>query len=416
MTSATWITRGNVSFDRSVIPLIEVFINGQHLGSTLPILLERSNIPQSSAFDKTSRKIELDNSITGISHEIFKAVKIIKEQDKDGYLAAILASHLFERFTPYWRKLLEDGQDIIGIQLWQNLLSMTYLWEKNSKTNIHKGTPYFFLAESYLLVGERDLGFIYLYNALQEDIILGSSSPQIKYPQKAPSFLTATMIGEVDNQMYYLVLELRQKLDAYISLFNNLYPRSIPFTSNDFDNKFLANSNLIDVVFFFVFNFLHLSELEKNTQAMHLQNQFSRLRTLDTIFNLCLVIDETLRYAQSKKVGLNPNHRISDGILWLVCDHRKWMSRDELIDFWGPKNLYLNDVNMDLDKIIPRLLSKKETYNGRSVRREIFDLLMAYKLRNYTGHNIKQQNTVNNDYNDIIRTLVICLFLCVDAI
>jgi hypothetical protein len=312
--------------------------------------------------------------------------------------------------------LLKKGHDTIGTLFWQEILSITNKWEKTSGIEVHKGTPYFFLAENYLLLGDRDLAFTYLYNALQDDKMLGNLTNSINYPKTAPSYLTGTMNPNQNNQMYYLVAELRTKLSEYIFLFNNRYPRPQPFTILDFDVKFLANDDLVDIVTFFVFNFLYLADLEKNTRPILLKNQFSRLKAMDTIFNFCLVIDETLKYAESKKVSITHNHYISDGILWLVCDYQRWMTRDNLTDFWGSNHLDLNNTKIDLEQIIPRLLAKNEIYKNKNVRGEIFDLLLVYKLRNYGGHNIKEQKTLTNDHDDIINGLFFSLFLCVEAI
>jgi hypothetical protein len=153
------------------------------------------------------RKIELDRQIDSLCEEVFNAVGIVKEQDKGPYGAALLASHLFACFTPYWTEiLLKQGHDTIGTLFWQEILSITNKWEKTSE--VHKGTPYFFLAENYLLLGDRDLAFTYLYNALQDDITLGRLDSSINYPKMAPSYLTGTMNPNQNNQMYYLVAEL----------------------------------------------------------------------------------------------------------------------------------------------------------------------------------------------------------------
>ncbi|MGE5661954.1 MAG: hypothetical protein ACM3X1_06865 [Ignavibacteriales bacterium] len=70
-----------------------------------------------------------------------------------------------------------------GIQLWKKILEITSKWEaKNHNVTIHKGTAYFFLAESYLLVGDDDMAFLYLFNALVDDIRLGNWVPSMNYP------------------------------------------------------------------------------------------------------------------------------------------------------------------------------------------------------------------------------------------
>lgn len=144
------------------------------------------------------------------------------------------------------------------------------------------------------------------------------------------------------------------------------------------------------------------------------QNEFARLRTLDVIFNLCLIIDETLKNAELREIGklrANP-HYITHGILWLVCEHWQWMKHRELEQFWG--QLTLN--TQEPDQIIPKLLAKKELYNNHMVKGEIFDLLLSYKLRNYGGHNIKQQFVFTNSYQAVIKQLIFALITSIEVL
>ena len=156
----------------------------------------------------------------------------------DEELAAHIASRLFEGFTEYWRFLLSQYQETLAIQFWTGVLSIVKEWEDNNKPiRIHKGTPYFFLSETYLLVGERDLGFINLYNSIEDDTILGPYTPDLNYPECSPGYLTATMrVGH--NQMDFLVEAMRTKLQDYINKFNNDFNRTL--TIADLIQNFLA--------------------------------------------------------------------------------------------------------------------------------------------------------------------------------
>jgi hypothetical protein len=168
LADTKFITRWNVRFDPSNMQTTTV--KGHDLKSNLFELLQKSKvvINVTNVFDRTSRKIELDRQIDSLCEEVFNAVRIVKEQDRNPYIAALLASHLFECFTPYWTEILLKGHDTIGTLFWQEILSITHKWETTSGIEVHKGTPYFFLAENYLLLGDRDLAFTYLYNALQD--------------------------------------------------------------------------------------------------------------------------------------------------------------------------------------------------------------------------------------------------------
>jgi hypothetical protein len=52
---------------------------------------------------------------------------------------------------------------------------------------------------------------------------------------------------------------------------------------------------------------------------------------------------------------------------------------------------------------------------GKSVKSEVFTLLIAYNLRNYGWHNIGQQAIFTTSYKEIVDQLIMALFLCVDA-
>jgi hypothetical protein len=390
-----------------------VYVNGQELHITLSKYMHMSKISIGHPFGTNSKDIKFEAQIIEICTEVFNAIKIIKEQDKNEELAARLSSYLFEGFTSYWLGLLQNGLDTTATVVWHKVLSIANDWEKNNiPTTIHKGTAYFFLAENYLLIGDRDLAFLYLYSALNDDIYLGKMASSLNYPQKAPSYLTATMRADKDNQMYYLVELLRNRLGQYISEFNNEYGRC--FKIEDFDTKFLDNKDLADVVSFFVFNFLYLLEVERKLKSDITQNEFARLRTLDVIFNLCLIIDETLKNAELREIGklrANP-HYITHGILWLVCEHWQWMKHRELEQFWGQLNLNTQEP----DQIIPKLLAKKELYNNHTVKGEIFDLLLSHKLRNYGGHNIKQLFVFTNSYQAVIKQLIFALITSIEVL
>ncbi|HEY7080517.1 MAG TPA: hypothetical protein VH500_12495 [Nitrososphaeraceae archaeon] len=52
----------------------------------------------------------------------------------------------------------------------------------SSTRQLHSQKPYFFLAERYLLTGERQLRFLYLYNAIDDDKTLTKWAPSLNYP------------------------------------------------------------------------------------------------------------------------------------------------------------------------------------------------------------------------------------------
>jgi hypothetical protein len=153
----------------------------------------------------------------------------------------------------------------------------------------------------------------------------------------------------------------------------------------------------------YIFNFIYLYEITIHTELRSLQNEFSRLRILDLIFNLCLVIDETLKAFSGSK-------SIRHGILWLCCS-KDWMNENDLKIFWDDHHVGNEDPNI----MIPILLSMRDLYNENPVRKEVITLSIVYNLRNYGGHNIRQQQVLSTRFDEIIEHLLMSLFLCVDT-
>jgi hypothetical protein len=137
------------------------------------------------------------------------------------------------------------------------------------------------------------------------------------------------------------------------------------FSITDLDSKFLRNPDLSDIAYFLVYNLLYLFSIRNYSDIELIQNEFSRLKALDIFFNLCLIIDETLKVAYKKANGkLLDRHYLSDGLVWLV-ESNGWMTKSgDLQDFWGKQ--YLNVNENDPDVVIPKLLGKTLTETSAS--------------------------------------------------
>jgi len=386
----------------------------------LPLLIGQSVLVQPfNLYDRSSKRIHFNPEIQTICNDIFPIFAEIRKKNTpaDIYASACMASYLFEQFTNYWNWLLSQGQDILGIRVLEYALDITEKWEDLNGEKIHKGTPYFFLAENYLLVGDRDLAFAYLMMGFQGDKILGDHTGHINnYPWGSPGYLTVIMSDDPYNQMRPLVLKLRDHLNQIIVSYRNEF--NSQFTIQDFDRKFLQDRDLVDFVLFFHYNFFYIYDLHVSRKGKYLQDDFSKLRGLDVFLNLALIIDEVLKKVHKKNNGkLKDEHKMSESILSL-CDLKDWMKRNNLENFLGKNSLWGKNSpkfnESDPDDVVPILLRKSDTYNGNPVRREVYTLLIAYKFRNFGAHNIKQQNTVVANYKEIIENLIYSLFLSIE--
>lgn len=394
--------RANVSFDwdASTNRMTSVFLTKHPIETILKT--ELNKIPKNQGHPaSTQRAFFFNKNIEDICNEVFDAIKEIKNRDKDDYIAAYLATRLFENFTSYWKELMNEGMFTTAITFWQEIISIARVWEsKNFPIKIHKGTPFFFLASNCLQVGDRDNGFTYLYNAIEDDKKL----PNLGYPDIAPAYMTATLIDNKKNFMYERVRTLRLRISKSLIEFKREF--SPELTLKDFQDKFLRNKELQDTVYFFVYNLQYIYDQEKTNPQDILQNEFSRLRILSLFFNFGLIIDKILTLG-AKNSGITTK-TMYPAVQW-------WAENAINVTNTQLRTIVNTDLNLNSaipDIIIPQLLQNIQNNQG-GADKKLWVMLIAYKLRNHGGHNIDQQTVLTTNYSEILKQLFNALFLAV---
>lgn len=399
------IQRANLSidYDPTSNKVSTVLLNGDEIRTKVRGLLNQHSKDQGHPFT-TKIRYFFDLQVETIYKEVFEAVKEIKTQNNNDVLAAYLATYLFETLGGYWQdELLKNGLLKTGVSFWQEVISITLDWEnKNKPITIHKGTPYFFLAYNCLENGDKDNGFTYLYNALEDDKKL----PQLNYPQNAPAYLTAIMSDKPHNFMYSRVRDQRLLLSNFLLKHKSEFPE---LKLIDFDKKFLSDINLADVVYFFVYNFHIIFDQDRNTNHIILQNEFSRLKVLDLFFNLGLIIDQVLSYAASN-VGTTTSG-MKDAVAWWA--NTKGVNQNQFDTLIGTSNLDLKSQTPD--QVLPTILSNISRPTG-GIPKEVYAMLVAYKIRNHGGHNLNQQQILTSRYDEILNRLFNALFLAIQSL
>jgi len=394
----------SIDYDPSSNKVSKIILNGEALRPQVLTLLKQHSKDQGHPFT-TKVRYFFDKQIETICKEVFEAVKEIKTKYNNDLLAAYVASALFESFAGYWRpELLGYGLLKTGVSFWQEVISLTLEWEsKNKPITIHKGTPFFFLAFNCLENGDKDNGFTYLYNALEDDKKL----PQLNYPQDSPAYFTATMSDKPQNYMYSLVRDQRLLLSNFLIKHKSEFSE---LKLIDFDKKFLQNLDLADVVYFFVYNFHTIFDQDRNTNQVILQNEFSRLKVLDLFFNMGLIINQILSYAASQ-AGATCT-KMKEVIAWWA-ENNLGVNQTTFNSLIGTSNLNLNSQTPD--QVLPTLLTNIRNPSG-GIPKEVYVMLVAYKIRNHGGHNINQQQILTSRYDEILSRLFNALFLAVQIL
>jgi hypothetical protein len=323
-------------------------------------------------------------------------------------LAAHLATTCFQELTYFPNRFLESCQYVLARGFWLEIVSQVSQWESLHDVKVHKGHPYFFLAFSSLLSGDLEAGFVYAYNAIKDDEVLGELCPHLHYPQEAPIYVTALMLDHKANTMYDLVMELRRELERHIASYRAEFNRV--FTIQDFDLKFLRSSELKlkSLRYLFVFCFWSLVELRRKTDPETLRNDFSKLRNLNLTFSLCLLIDKLLE--ANPRIGKDT---MAANVIQ-VCNDQGWLSRAELAQL---EKAYGIDISQgDPDDVLEILLPMNVAVGPRLAAKEAIHYLVAWNLRNYGGHRIAEQKSLVDDFDTILQVLIRCIILSVDLL
>jgi len=391
-----------IKYDNSQV--FSITINGKEIRSLIQEEMKVFNI-KFNKFRPIISKIELPEGIHKLATDIFHLIKQLSNEEEMVCLTAYLATYFFDSFNNIWEGLLSKGYHVVTTKFYEAIIQLALDWESSPcGCHIHKGSPYFFLAYTYLMYGDIDKGFIYMYNAIEDDIYLNELCPSLNYPDNAPVYKTACLKDDRYNAMYPLVVEVRNSLKRFIERYNNQLGRNLNVET--IDQKFLTNKSLEEIKYYFVYTFWRLNEIYFKIRKELIRNDFSKLQCLNLFFNLCLVLDKLLqRNSKFGKDTLGEN-------IQMLCGTKKWLSRDENKEFRKAIGWQSNDI----DIIISKLLSKPKMPNGKGIVTEAQYLLIAWKLRNYGGHNITSQSILVKEFDRLCDILMSCIFLAIEEI
>jgi len=397
------ITINNVKItynERTIGWISEVLIDQINVRNTI-IQLSKSITFRFDSMRPDYAKVIVSEECNDMFQTVFSVIDELYRSDKS-CLAAYLSAFIFDSFTPLWNNLLNQGKHILAIQLWHEIVSWAKAWEESTGRHIHKGSPYAFIAYTFLMIGDVDTGFTYIYNAIEEDIKLNSVCPKLNYPSDAPVYLTATLSSKPANIMIPLVQEKRDMLENY------LYMYRIEFQSNlsisDLDILFLQNPKLETINYYFVYTFWMIYEHQRKISQNMMLNDFSKLKYSNWFFALCLVVDN-LFHSHPIYTG----DFIGSEIINYVVS-KGWMRRDELNNLIKRENIRGGDP----DTVTQRLLASALVHNGMPVETKIQYLLIAWNIRNFAGHNIQPQDVFVSHFEDLLKILLFDIFLIVE--
>lgn len=327
----------------------------------------------------------------------------VNEDSRKIFLADKIFEHLTFRTNP--------PNPTLRCQLWNAVIQQVWAWE-DTKEKVHKGTAYYFMAESYLESGDIPSAYICFFNALEDD---KRNFPLIQKSIKdAPAYLTTSLIDNQSNFLYpSVVVPLRDSLQRFIYGYNVRTKRNLDMQT--IDHNFLQDDSLEDIKRFFVATFHEIYHLSPLNSTRMINNDYSKLKVIDTLFNMGLIIDQILvhRFLQTAP---KPQRKMANAVYELAL-HLGWTTSQITPDY----REFLKKANPDPnsgspDQILTAFLDGISTYDNVTMDARMRAIFTAYHLRNYGGHHLEGSDILVNRYNDVLTTMMDAFFVSIESL
>jgi hypothetical protein len=299
----------------------------------------------------------------------------------------------------------------LKVAISSEILRVVENWEATHEI-VHKGTPYYFLAETYLAQGDIPSAYIYFFNALEQDRI---NFPTVgKNVRTGAAYLTTSLVDDINNALYnQVVVPLRTYLQSFITHY--CLSTGSTLSLNSVDNRFLQHNDFEDIKRFFVASIHEIYHLAPLNSTHLINNDYSKLKISDTLFNLSLILDQILQKrflaaaTRYEKNMANAIYRLALQLTWT----NNTADRDART-FIGHISPNLNSGTPD--QILPSILDGTATFHGNVLTPQQKAVFLAYHLRNFGGHNIGTQDILVNRYGEILLTIMDAILTSIEVL
>jgi hypothetical protein len=342
--------------------------------------------------------------------EICEALSSLYDREPDFGYDAI--NRFFEIVSASWNSLVNDRRIATAARVWTDVLDQVRAWESRSGKRIHKGTPYYFLGSTYIFGSDFNLGFRYLYDAIEEDRIASKKSSNPTSFLKAPAYMVASLINDPKNFLFLpFVKPARNRIDLFLEKYRTQSPSSIKLSLNlpDFEKKFLTRSDMEVEKLYFVYVLFELIKAEGAWSPQSTYNDFSKMRNRDLLFDLCLIIEQVLKILHPGPTTIGP-------VVYAMCSSKGWLTHKEANagDFNNQLNPKITGPSADPDIIVPALLDRTISYGGSQVGVAMSWPLLAWHLRNHSAHTLAPERVLVERYDEIVQGLMNSLFVALE--
>lgn len=373
---------------------LEVVYDGQNLARLIQRLISLTvGTKITGLFDE---KNILDQKFEKVAPQVFNEIKVL--QNTFHPLSVSLADFFFNQFISTWLDLIKRRLYEEAIELWLQVLSICFNWERTNVL-LHKGTPYYFLGVTHILADKVEDGFLLMHQALEEDKRnLASLTPS------TPAYYFTTLDFQKAHQFFRLKVEeisqyLFERIDEYKK------GRKGKLTLSGFKISFLENKDLREEVFLLVYFLFRLKKMVTETDNRLKENEFSSILHAKILFDGCLVIEKTVEYK-------NPDSLIKDKLYF--SDEIQFLRNYDYISITQAQiNAINTDFNRDFGATLTDILNSNYTLPISEIDK---DFMIAYRIRNFAAHEIEEQRILYEKMPQISQRLCNALFYIVERL
>ena len=311
----------------------------------------------------------------------------------------LLQDRFFSNLTLVWKRYFDAGRFGEAQGFWIRILHKTREWEQQAGQRVHKGSAFYFWANTAFLQGEVDKGFFLMHQALEEDV-LTSQQPA---PNR-PAFMFVTLDFQDKRQFFY---EYVKSLADFFNQFFIQYrfERVSVLTIEEFRERFLKNPPSIHAVFSFTHSLSRFWSIYILPLYI-LESEFAGQYELNVIFDMLLVIDESIRSKHP-----NPD-------CWRFVELAEYLATQSGIDVTRQDIIYAKQqMDASFDQTMSDLLDGVFRFENGNVRSKLgCDLSIVYCLRNHAAHNLSAFPSIWRRFESLKQSIFNVLLLTVDVL